>query len=300
MEANINKSVVGTCQNAIIVLYCILLYCDMTESIDDGLGGLRAEVEPYVQRFAHVCADAKQKEEMEQLVFTLYVSVDHPQQFLAFVDSFHVACTSLGDFRRLCSAAVDFTNVWRDTTIARLMTTMVRGRILLRDESGAMRAHGAGIARLELLVSYLCEDRFIDWFNRGLDEGSDAVAAMRFFEGSSGFVDLLDWVHNSVTVNPHVLHLFVELWKANGVDDCKKFARLYKRYVDDPVGYGSLNYAMNIMKDGYALVAERFLIYLTKKRNVRVEDLYRGVCDFLEANNERGALELLNLEASGQ
>jgi hypothetical protein len=84
-----------------------------------------------------------------------------------------------------------------------------------------MRAHSAGIIRLKLLVGYLCDDRFIRWFNRGLDEGSDAVA-------------------------------------------------------------------------------ERFLMYLTKKRNVCVEELYRGLCDFLKANNERGAFELLNLEAIGQ
>lgn len=272
----------------------------MSELIDN-LGDrseLRAEIEPYLQRFSHVCVNDSEREDLEQLLFTLYVEVNHPQQFLHFVSGFYLSCTSLGDFRRLCSVAVEFTNVWQDKSISNLMTTLVRGRVLMREDTGAMKASGAGIVRLELLVDFLCSERFVDWFNRGAEDLSDEAIFRKFVESSSGFVDLLDFVHDSVSVDPRLLHVFVELWKANGVADCQKLASLYKRYAADFNNYSGLKYAALFMVDKRPVVAEKFLIFITKNPQVRPDDLYRIVCDFLDANDEKEALELLSSERS--
>jgi hypothetical protein len=270
----------------------------MSEFIDNSgeRSELRAEVEPYLQRFSHVCANENDRQDLEQLLFTLYVGVNHPQQFLQFMNAFHLSCTSIGDFRRLCSVAVEFTNVWKDKSISNLMTTLVRGRIILRDDTGAMKASGAGIVRLELLVDFLCSEPFVDWFNRGAEDISDEAIFRKFVESSSGFVDLLDWIHDSVSADPRLLHVFVELWKANGMSDCQKFASLYKRYGTDLGNYAGVKYAALFMVDKRPVVAEKFLNFISKKPQVRADDMYREVCAFLEANDERGALDFLDLD----
>ena len=124
----------------------------------ESLGGgseLRSEIASYVERYSNVCSNDQECADLEDLVFTMYMSVHHPQNFLDFVNGFYLTCTSMGDFRKLCSIAADFTNVWPDRTLLNLMNTLVRGGIFSRDETGVMKASSVGITRLEFLVGYL-------------------------------------------------------------------------------------------------------------------------------------------------
>jgi len=269
----------------------------MDELVDEGQSW-QAEVEPYVQRFSHVCTNDKERQDLERLVFSMYMDVNHPKHFLSFVDNFHVSCTTLGDLQKLCRIAEQFTNVWRDKSLTNLMATVIRGQVFERDESGTLKASGTGIIRLELLVTYLCDPRFVDWFNRGTEDAKDEELFMKFIEGSSTFIHLMDWVHDSISVDPRLLHIFVELWKTNGVEACQQLARMYKYYSEDLKHANAITFAAIILSEGHLQVAEKFLRFLAKKPIVAPDELYREVEVFLEKNDEKGALTILDLERS--
>jgi hypothetical protein len=60
--------------------------------------------------------------------------------------------------------------------------------------------------------------------------------------------------------------------------------------------YAGVKYAALFMVDKRPVVAEKFLNFISKKPQVRADDMYREVCAFLEANDERGALDFLDLD----
>jgi hypothetical protein len=282
------------------LLYIIhSFYISMEGSLGGGLE-LKAEIASYVERYVSICSNDQERADLEDLVFTMYMGVDHPQHFLDFVNGFYLTCTSMNDFRKLCSIAADFTNVWQDRTLLNLMNTLVRSGIISRDESGGMKASSVGITRLELLVGYLCDESFIDWFNRNLDEKTDQVAYAKFVEGATNFIELLNWIRDSVSVDPNLLQPFVTVWKTNGVEDCKKLARLFKYYAAELKSGYAFRYASVILRDGYGLVAEKYLQVLAKNPSIDVENLYQGVGIFLTLNDQTGALNFLNLQGTVQ
>jgi len=255
----------------------------------------RPEIEPYIQLFSHVCPE-DQKEDFDALITTLYMETNDHKNFFQFLTAFHKACRSMDDFRRLCRIGRQFTDVWRGSNILNFMTTMVAARVFHRDENGTMTAGGGTISKLECLVDFLIDPHFVEWYLKSLDGLSIEDEYRKFFDGANTFMDLMDWIYNTVSTQPFILKIFVNLWKHSGFETCQQFAKIYKHFARDGYQLHEVKYAAEMMKLGYPIVTEKYLKLVTEQNlfGDEVFRIYDEAVTFLENKNEADAIRFLD------